>query len=656
MTAETARDTPPRNASQTAALWLLTAIALATGGFLLYTAWAGPYPALIQRSVMLGAALALVFLGRIVAADRAGVLAGLWVTAMWAMVAASLFACGFVVLNYQAIAESEGRFGPFEVWLGTVLIAVLLVASWLCFGPALGIVAGLFLLYALYGREMPDLIAHRGLTWRSLASSNLLTNRGILGLPLGVVTDVIVYFLIFSAFLAATGASNVFIRLAQALVGGLRGGPAKIAVVGSGLMGTVSGSAVANVAASGTFTIPMMRHAGYERRFSGAVEAVASSGGQLMPPVMGAAVFIMADMLGTGYGTIMLAALVPALIYYANLFLVVDLEAGRLGLRGSAADRRERASGVLRQSGFLLLPLAVLFALVLMQYSPRYAALVAIGVLLVLSLFRRDTRLTPLRMAEALIDGMRATAPIAVAVAVAGIVVGVVETTGVGINLSAALSRTAGDSLMLLLFLTMISSIVLGMGLPTVACYIILALIIAPILIRLGVPPISAHLFVFYFGILSAITPPVALASFAAAGISGSSPLKTSLTSLKLALPAFFMPYLFVLQPELLFQGQFWPMLGPVASSAVAIFGISVASIGHFRGAVGLPRRGLFLLGGCMVFAPAPLIALPGAALVALAVGIGELARRKTDPGPDSGPGSGSDSGPDPGPKPQTPS
>ncbi|MCC5988551.1 MAG: TRAP transporter fused permease subunit [Pararhodobacter sp.] len=619
---------PERTLSQSLAVWILTAIALSAGTFLLYTAWTGPYPALIQRSIMLGTALALVFLGRIAMTEPAGIFSKLWVAVLWVMALTGLGICAFVVINYQAIAESEGRYGPFEVILGTILIVVLLTASWLSFGPALGVVAILFLLYALYGREMPDLIAHRGLNWRALASSNLLTTRGIFGLPLGVVADVIVYFLIFSAFLAATGASNVFIRLAQALVGGLRGGPAKIAVVGSGLMGTISGSAVANVAASGTFTIPMMRHAGYRRRFAGAVEAVASSGGQLMPPVMGAAVFIMADMLGTGYGTIMLAALVPALIFYANLFLVVDLEAGRLGLRGSAAERRERAWTVMRQSGFLLIPLGVLFSLVMMQYSPRYAALVALGVLLALSLLTRATRLTPWLMAEALVDGMRATAPIAVAVAVAGIVVGVVETTGVGINLSAALSRVAGDSLLLLLVLTMIASIILGMGLPTVACYIILALIIAPILIRLGVPPISAHLFVFYFGILSAITPPVALASFAAAGISGSSPLRTSVTSLKLALPAFFMPYLFVLQPELLFQGELLPMLAPVASALIAIVGISAATIGHFRGHVSLPRRALFLLGGCMVFAPNYAIAIPGAALIALAIGIGEMARR----------------------------
>lgn len=613
------------SAAQRAARWLLSGIALAAGVFFIWTAWDGQYPALIQRPIMLGTALAAVFLGPLAAGRRQP---AAWSAVLWLAVFASLVTCGYLVLNFEAIAESEGYFGSTEVALASVLIGVLLLATWMTFGPALPLIAAAFLLYALIGRQLPDLIAHRGLRWDSLAAGNYLTTKGLMGLPLGVVTDVVVYFLIFTAFLAATGASQVFIDLAQRLVGGMRGGPAKMAVVGSGLLGTISGSAVANVVGSGTFTIPLMRHAGYRPTFAGAVEAVASSGGQLMPPVMGASVFIMADMLGVGYGTIMLAALVPALLYYVNLFLVVDLEAARLGLRGLDRDARGDGGAILRRSGPLLLPLVVLFGLILMQYSPGYAALLSLGVLLAVNLLRRNERITPRQVADAIIDGVVGTAPVAVAVAVAGIVVGVVEVTGLGLNLSTMMISLAGDSVLLLLVITMVSSIILGMGLPTVACYIILALIVAPIMIRLGVPAMSAHLFVFYFGILSAITPPVALASFAAAGIAGTSPLQTSWESLKLALPAFFMPYLFVFQPGLLFQGDFGALLLPLACASVAMVGLSAATVGYLRGPLGPVRRCLFFAGGLLVFAPDHVTDVIGLALIAGAVGYGELLRR----------------------------
>lgn len=621
--------TPAPGVSGAAARWLMLGIALATGIFFVYTAWFGTYPALIQRSIMLGAVLSIVFLERIANTTRGGVLGACWTTVLWVAVLAGIGTCAFLVFNFEAIARSEGYYGQLEVVLASIMIAVLLIATWISFGPALPLIAILFLLYALFGRDMPDLLSHRGLTWSSLAAGNYLTTKGVLGLPLGVVTDVVVYFLIFSAFLATTGASTVFIRLAEKLVGGMRGGPAKIAVIGSGLMGTISGSAVANVAASGTFTIPMMRETGYKREFAGAVEAVASAGGQLMPPVMGAAVFIMADMLRVGFGTVMLAALVPALIYYANLFLVVDLEAGRLGLRGLKRKDMQPLGVILSRSGAMLIPLVILFGLVIMQYSPRFAALVSIGALILLNLLRREGRMSLRRLLAGITDGVINTAPIAVAVAVAGIVVGVVEVTGVGLNLASVMAKVADQSLILLLMLTMVSSIILGMGLPTVACYIILALIVAPIIIRLGVPPISAHLFVFYFGILSAITPPVALASFAAAGLSRSSPLHTSVVSLKLALPAFFMPYLFVLQPGLLFQGDFGALLAPLSSAIIAVVGFSAASVGYFRGQLGALQRLLFLSAGILVFSVDPVFSITGVLLMAGVIGYGEFRNHK---------------------------
>lgn len=605
-------------------------IAIATAAFFIYTAWYGSYPALIQRSILLGSAMCLVFLGRLQSIPADSLKNKALSLVLYVAALSSVVTLGFIVVNFQAIAESSGFFGQTEVVLATIMIVTLLFATWLSFGPALPIIAICFLLYALFGREMPDILSHRGLKWSSLAAGNYLTTKGVLGVPLGVVADVVLYFLLFSSFLAATGASDTFVRLSQLMVGRMRGGPAKIAVVGSGLLGSISGSAVANVAASGTFTIPMMKRVGYTPKFAGAVEAVASSGSQLMPPVMGAAVFIMADMLQVGYSTIILAALFPAIIYYLNLFLIVDLEAGKMGLRGLDSFEKGKARELLKDSGYLLAPLAVLFGMVMMQYSPRYAALLSLALLLALNMLQSRHRLSFRAMVNALVDGMTSVAPVAVAVAVAGIVVGVVETTGLGLNLTTIMTQVAENSLLLLLILTMISSIILGMGLPTVACYIILALIIAPVMVRLGVPPLAAHMFVFYFGTLSAITPPVALGSFTAAGIAGAPPLGTSFTSLQIALPAFLMPYIFVYQPGLLFQGDVVALIVPLLNALIAVVGLSAATVGYFRGPVGLFRRVLFLCGALMAFAPDHLTDLLGALLIVLSIAIGEFNRRRS--------------------------
>lgn len=605
-------------------------IAIATAAFFIYTAWYGSYPALVQRSILLGSAMCLVFLGRLQSIPSDNPKNKVLSLVLYLAALSSVVTLGFIVVNFEAIAESEGFFGQTEVVLATIMVATLLFATWLSFGPALPIIAICFLLYALFGREMPDILSHRGLKWSSLVAGNYLTTKGVLGVPLGVVADVVLYFLLFSSFLAATGASDTFVRLSQLMVGRMRGGPAKIAVVGSGLLGSISGSAVANVAASGTFTIPMMKRVGYTPKFAGAVEAVASSGSQLMPPVMGAAVFIMADMLQVGYGTIILAALFPAVIYYLNLFLIVDLEAGKKGLRGLDSFEKGKVRELLKDSGYLLAPLAVLFGMVMMQYSPRYAALLSLALLLGLNMLQPRHRLSFRAMVNALVDGMTSVAPVAVAVAVAGIVVGVVETTGLGLNLTTIMTQVAENSLLLLLILTMVSSIVLGMGLPTVACYIILALIIAPVMVRLGVPPLAAHMFVFYFGTLSAITPPVALASFTAAGIAGAAPLGTSFTSLQIALPAFLMPYIFVYQPGLLFQGDVLALIVPLFNAMIAVVGLSAATVGYFRGPIGLLRRALFLCGALMAFAPDHLTDLLGALLIAVSIAIGEVNRRRS--------------------------
>lgn len=578
---------------------IIVAISAASSALFLYTAVAGQFVAVVQRALLLMFGLVIVFLERPL---KPGWRWSVWIDTFLAVL--SIAVCSYLVFSWKSIVFRAGEAMPWDWVLGIILVFLLFEAARRSIGLAMPIIATISLLYAFFGPYMPAIIAHRGFTPAQMLSTVFLTTEGIWGTALGVGANIIVYFLIFTAFLAVTGASNAFLELANSLVGKFRGGPAKMAVVSSAVFGTISGSAPANVAGTGSITIPLMKDTGYKPEFAGAVEAVASSGGQIMPPIMGAAAFIMADILGMPYVQVCIAAALPALLYYLSVFIMVDLEALKTGLEGLPADKVPNAKLVIKAWWPLLLPLILLMVLLLSQMTPSRAAFYSLVLLFVMSFLRKETRLYPARIIEALAEGAHDMAPITVVCGVAGIIIGVLGRTGLGTKLAEIIVTLSGGNLMITLLLTMIASLIMGMGLPTVACYILLALTLAPAISSLGVPLFAAHMFVFYFGIISAITPPVAVASFTAAGIAKADINKLSLMALKLGLPAFILPYMFVYGPELLMipgeNGLIRVTLGAIAGIFIMAFSVQ----GYFRGLLNMVQRVILFASSLLLIAP----------------------------------------------------
>ncbi len=410
-------------------------------------------------------------------------------------------------------------------------------------------------MYSYFGPYFPGFLAHRGYSIQRIVSHMYFTTEGILGIPLGVSASFIFLFILFGAFLEKTGIGKLFIDIADAIAGWAAGGPAKVAVITSALEGTVSGSSVANTVGSGSFTIPMMKKLGYRPEFAGAVEAAASTGGQIMPPVMGAAAFLMAEFTNTPYIEIAKAAAIPACLYFFGIFIEVHFEAKRCGLKGMSRDQLPKFMEVLLKRGHLFVPLVAIIYVLIEGYTPTYAALVGLGLSIVAGMITKATRMSPWDIITALQAGARGAVGVAMACATAGIIVGVVTLTGIGLKMANGLVEIAGGNLFFTLFFTMITSLILGMGVPTTANYVITSTIAAPALVMLGVPMLAAHLFVFYFGIVADITPPVALAAYAGAGIAKSNPFWTGVTATKLAIGAFIIPYIFVYNPAMILIG-----------------------------------------------------------------------------------------------------
>jgi TRAP transporter 4TM/12TM fusion protein len=482
-----------------------------------------------------------------------------------------------------------------DLLVGTLIILLVFEGTRRMSGWTLPIIAGIFLLYDFFGEYIPGAAGHGGQDFSRIVGTISLFSEGIFGMPLGVISTFVVMFIIFGAFLLESGTGQFFIDLAFAFFGRIRGGPAKVAVVASGLFGTISGSVIANIVGTGTFTIPLMKRSGYRPIYAASVEAVASSGGQLMPPVMGASAFIIAEILGIPYIKVCLAALVPAIIYYVAVFIAVDLEAARWGLKGLPAKELPNIRQLLKEKGHLSVPILVLiYFLAFAWVSPQRAAFWAIVSTVGVSYLRKSTRMSLKSILGAMEKGARGILEIAVVCAIAGVVIGSFTLTGLGLKLSTILIDIAGGNLILLLFLSMVASLILGMGLPTVACYLILAVLVAPAMIKMGVLPLAAHLFVFYFGIIAAITPPVALGAYVAAGIAGSPPFRTGWVSCRLALVAFILPYMFVYEPNLILRGEISPA-GAIQACITGIIG-SAALASALQGYVFRPLRMVFRL------------------------------------------------------------
>ncbi|MBO2533390.1 MAG: C4-dicarboxylate ABC transporter [Thermoactinomycetaceae bacterium] len=646
--------------------WVVTALAVGLALFQLYTAFFGTLPSQLQRAPHLTVALAIIFLlypwkkGK--TDSKVSVLD----------ILLALLALGTGVYHVIFYDELVNRFLYTDLDIAVSVIGVLLTleAARRVVGLPLVIVASLALLYAYFGPYIPGFAQHQGFSLERISTFMFLGTEGILGIPIAISSTFIYLFLFFGVVLRHTGISQFFNDLAFAITGRMVGGPAKAAVVASAFQGMVTGSSVANTVGSGSFTIPLMKKTGYRPEFAAAVEASASTGGQLMPPIMGAAAFLMIEFIGMEYGQIALAATIPAVLYFAGIFIAVHLESKRVGILGLPADQIPRLKEVMLQRGYLLLPLLAIIGVLVMGQSPITAALIAILVAVTVGLFEggslkqtlverwylllpllgllylvfsktslpatwgalgllfvaflihqfRHSQFTFKDLIVVLEEGTRTALGVIAACGAAGIIVGVVTLTGLGLKVASGIIELAGGILILTLFFTMIACIILGMGVPTTANYVIMATMAAPAIIKLDptIPLIAAHLFVFYFGIVADITPPVALAAYAGAGIANANPFRAGVTATKLAVGAFLIPYIFVLNPVLVLEGAtWWNVPLAVATALIGMFGVSGAMLGYFRTHCNLLERLILFVGGISLIYPG---------LVTDAVGIGILA------------------------------
>lgn len=572
---------------------LVTVVAIGMTLFQLYTAYFGIFTSFRQRGAHVLFALILCFL--MCKSRKNDDLKVPWYD--WLFIGGALFSYGYMIIYAHPLSYRHALVTPLPpimLAVGIVGIVVLVEGCRRALGNAFTMVVVGSLLYTAWGNNLPGLLKHRGYTLMWATDHIFFTWEGVFGIPLSVSATYVFIFICFAHFLSITGAGDYFIDLSISGFGRFRGGPAKTAVFASGLMGTVSGSAVANVVATGSITIPLMKRIGYKPHFAGAVEAVASTGGQIMPPVMGAAAFIMAEFTGTPYGTIVLAAIIPALLFYLGVFFQVHFEAVRLGLKGMKKEDLPVFKKIFLQGIHYFLPIFVIYYLLVSGYSPLYSGLMALASVILVSFLKKASRLSIPRILAALEAAAKGAVEVAIACAGAGVVVGVVSLTGIGTRLSSLIVDVSGGHLLIALFLTMCVAVVLGMGLPPVAAYIIQAALLAPALVRMGVPTLAAHMFCFYFSILSNITPPVALAAYAAGALAGADPFKTGVQAVKLGIAAYIVPYMIIFGPALILQGTTMEIIVAVITSIIGIYSLAMFSIGYFKIKLSVIERILF--------------------------------------------------------------
>lgn len=616
---------------------------LAFSLFQLYTAIQGQFTAYIQRSIHLGFALSLIFLmfpalkksirnRKIPIYDYLFSILSIGVGLYWP-------------IQYQELVFRVGTMTSLDFIVGTLAILLTLEAARRTVGLPITIIATVFLVYAFFGPYFPGFLAHRGQDLSSLVHLMFFTTDGILGTPISVSATFIFVFLLFGSFLVKTGVGQYFNDLAVTLAGRLTGGPAKVAIFSSALQGTISGSSVANVVTSGSYTIPMMKKLGYRKEFAGGVEAAASTGGQLMPPIMGAAAFLMVEFIGgITYWEIAKAATIPALLYFAGIWIMTHFEAKRVGLRGMSKEEMPDRKEVLKKL-YLLIPIVTIIVLMFIGVPTMQAALWGIVAAILFSAIDKETRMNFKDIIEALVDGARTALGVAAATAAAGIIVGVVVKTGLGLSLANGLISASGGNIFLTLFFTMLASIVLGMGSPTTANYVITSTIAAPAIITLlmldmpagaTVPlviALSAHLFVFYFGIIADITPPVALAAFAAAGVSGGDPIKTGVVAAKLAVAAFIIPYMVIFSPALLMiDTSFGEIVWVVFTAIIGMIAIGAGMIGYWYRKVTWIERIIAIGAGLLLIYPEGFSDIAGLIIFTILLVIQLFTKEKKNP------------------------
>jgi len=566
-----------------------------------WIAYSGPWDISFGRNMLVGAAVVIVLIVqpfRLRFTEPSPALR--WAATLFdaVLIAIIITACIRFTQVEQLMGQTFYSFTAYDSWIALAGCAVLLEATRRLFGLPIVIIAVLALLYAVFGAYLPGIFNHAGVTLSRMMETVWYGFQGVFGMPTGVVIRVVLVFVVFGLVLEGTGASDALIRASVALTGGTRGGPAHSAVVASALFGSMSGSVTANVVGSGSFTIPMIKQRGFSPAMAGGIEAAASTGGQIVPPVMGAAAFLMADLTGELYTTIALAALVPALFYYGSLFAAISVQAAASGVEPVPSEDRVRLTGrdYLASLQFALPILAIVVVLV-MGRSPAMAGFVATMLALALGLFRKANRSSLQLYATTLAKAGKACASILVAVGCIGIILGVLSLTGLGLTFASVISSFSDTWLFGSLVVTAFACLVLGMGMPTLPAYLIIVLVLGPVMTKLGADPLAVHMFVFYFGVLSAITPPVAIGAFAAAPIAGANPMRTAFVALRLALVGFIIPFIFIYEPSLLLIGDFDPVsfIRVCVSLSMAIWLLNTGLMGYAGGPLGWPMRALRL-------------------------------------------------------------
>ena len=623
------RESITRHITQGPVKYIIAAICILYSLFHLYITF-NPMPSLLQRSVHVGVGFALIFL-IFPASKKSSRKRVAWYDWIWFLL--SLSGMTYLIYEYQDIVTSRGGMAnSVDVIFSIITVICVLEGSRRITGWILPILASIFLLYPFVSHLdfMPDRLLTRPYDMGDIFGQLFLKTEGLYSVAIGASVTFIFLFILFGAFLARSGMGQLFNDLALALAGDKKGGPAKVAVISSGFMGSINGSALSNVVSTGAFTIPLMKKVGYHKDFAGAVEASASVGGQILPPIMGASAFIMAETTGLPYSTIALAALLPAILYYLGVIAQVHFRAGRRDLKGMAKESLPQVKEVLKARGHMLLPIVFLIYLLIQNVPVGYAAAYTIGFTVVISMLRKETRMGFKDILGALEDGARQSLAVMAACAVVGIIIGVVSLTSFGTVMTSSIVTLGAGSLLLTLILTMLASMVLGMGLPSIPAYIITATMAAPALAGFDVPILAAHMFVFYFGVFANITPPVCLAAFAGAGISGGDPMKTGYLSLKLALAGFIVPFMFIYNPAMLMidptdlavTAKEFPLppvidiIIAVVTSVIGVIGLSAALEGYFKSDMNLATRLILALGALLLIYPGLITGAIGGVIV----------------------------------------
>lgn len=609
-------------------------ITVAWSVFQLYTGLFGTFPSTLQRAPHLAAALTLVYL---LYPMKRGTSTEETTYIPWydyLLSGLSVLVGAYHVVFYEDLLLRPGMYTTADIVISVLAILLLLEATRRVAGMVIVTVGSVFLLYGFFGHLIPrtSFLFHAPFTFKRIVGTEWLSTEGILGTPIYVSSTFIFLFLVFATFLKKSGVGDWMTDLATGAVGGSVGGPAKAAVVASAAQGTVSGSSVANVVSTGSITIPLMKETGYDPNFAGAVEAAASTGGQIMPPIMGAAAFIMTEYVGVPYGTVALAGVIPAILYFSGIFLNVHYEALKNNLLGLPKEKRPDTKKLVKEGWYMVFPVILIFGLLIGGSSAMKAAMYGIIgciIIWIINIVKEEKKFDVINFIKMFLDSLSESARSAITVALtcgtAGIIVGIVTMTGLGLKMADGLIALAGGSLLLTMVFTMFSSIILGMGVPTTANYIIQATISAPALVALGVPPIAAHMFVFYFGIVADITPPVALAAFAGAGIAGGDPMKTGFNAVRLGIAAYIVPYMLVYNPMLVLvnteghsTGLFVMLvIKSVITAVIGMMGLATGFTGYFRTKSNIIERIILIFGGLLLVDPGTVTDLTGFGMMA---------------------------------------